>query len=460
MSNVTQEAGHASKNIVGGKLPVSTLVGYGVGQSGGQILRDTPALLLLAYMTSYLGLDAGLAALMIFIAKIYVIFADPVVGLISDRTNSRWGRRRPFILVGGLLAGFSFFFLFVDPKIDSEFWLFVYLTTIYVILNTGYSMFSVPYLTMATEMSDDPDERTKIISFRNVALNVGLIMGAAVAPKLLDIGSGSDDQYALMRMVLAGTIIVSTIWLFFGTANAPQSVKPEVTLPLTDQVKIAWQNKPFVTLISANIIQYVSAGCSYAGMIFFLSVYVGVNPFEYLPIIILIMVTISTFLMPIYVKLSARFGKIKLYVWCLVLFAITTQVYFFASPDNMWPAWIGALVMGAFNTGFILMSYSVLTDTIAYDLAKTGVNREGALSSVYSATEKASFAIGASLFGVILSLSGFVEGKNNVIPEQPESAVAGIMIGFIVFPALLHLTSLLILRKYHLPKEDLVAASA
>ena len=451
---------HSLRKRPDGKLPITTYFGYGVGQVGGQILRDTPALLLLAYMTNYLGLDSALAALMIFIAKIYVIFADPVVGLISDRTETRWGRRRPFVLAGGLLAGFSFFFLFVDPGLESEFLLFVYLTVIYLILNTGYSMFSVPYLTMASEMSTDPDERTTIISFRNVALNVGLIIGAAVAPKLIELGSQTDDAYALMRLVLAGAIIVSTIWLFFGTAKAPRSIKSESTVPLMEQFRIAWQNKPFVTLISANILQYLSAGCSYAGMIYFLAVFVGVNPFEYLPILILIMVVASTIMMPVFVSLSARYGKMTLYVWCLVLFSFTTQVYFFSSSENLWPVWIGALVMGVFNTGFILMSYSVLTDTIAHDFSTTGVNREGVLSSVYSATEKASFAIGASMFGVILSLSGFIEGKNNVLPEQPDSAVAGIMIGFIVFPALLHLTSLLILRRYNLPKEKLAAASA
>ena len=89
-------------------LPVSTYVGYGAGQIGGQILRDTPALILPIYMTTVLGLEAALAGLVIIIAKIWVVVADPIAGVISDKTTTRWGRRRPFILAVGLLDGDGF----------------------------------------------------------------------------------------------------------------------------------------------------------------------------------------------------------------------------------------------------------------------------------------------------------------------------------------------------------------
>ena len=144
------------KNRAEGLLPISTYFGYGVGQIGGQILRDTPALILPIYMTLVLGLDAALSGLVIIIAKFWVVAADPIAGIISDRTNTRWGRRRPFILGGGLLAAVCFVLLFVVPEIRSQTVLFFYMTVVYVLLNTGYSLFAVPYLTMATEMSRQP----------------------------------------------------------------------------------------------------------------------------------------------------------------------------------------------------------------------------------------------------------------------------------------------------------------
>lgn len=92
---------------------------------------------------------------------------------------------------------------------------------------------------MASEMSKDPDERTTIISFRNVALNVGLIAGAAVAPRLIAAGETPRAGYELMGGVLALIIIISTIWLFFGTAKAPRNIKSDATLSLKEQLAVA-----------------------------------------------------------------------------------------------------------------------------------------------------------------------------------------------------------------------------
>ena len=147
---------HSLSHRPAGRLPVSTYVGYGAGQIGGQILRDTPALILPIYMTTVLGMEAALAGLVIMIAKVWVVAADPIAGVASDKTVTRWGRRRPYILAGGLIAAACFILLFFAPDLQSQLVLFLYMTAIYLVLNTGYSMFSVPYLTLASEMSDDP----------------------------------------------------------------------------------------------------------------------------------------------------------------------------------------------------------------------------------------------------------------------------------------------------------------
>ncbi len=91
-------------NAVAQRLPVSTYIGYGSGQVGGQILRDTPAFILPVCMTTVLGMDGALAAVVMIVAKIWALIADPMAGVFSDKTNSRWGRRRPYVLGGGLLA--------------------------------------------------------------------------------------------------------------------------------------------------------------------------------------------------------------------------------------------------------------------------------------------------------------------------------------------------------------------
>ena len=126
------------RNRPDGLLPVSTYIGYGAGQIGGQILRDTPALILPIYMTTVLGMEAALAGLVIMIAKFWVVAADPVAGIISDRTETRWGRRRPFILAGGLIAAATFVLLFFVPAFSEQILLFAWMTAIYLILNAFF----------------------------------------------------------------------------------------------------------------------------------------------------------------------------------------------------------------------------------------------------------------------------------------------------------------------------------
>ena len=441
------------------KLPVSAYFGYGAGQIGGQILRDTPALILPIYMSTVLGLNPAMGALVILIAKIWVVLADPISGVISDKTNTRWGRRRPFILAGGLIASLSFLMLFFVPDLGDRA-LFIYMTAIYLLLNTGYSMFSVPYLTMASEMSDDPDERTTILSFRNAALAVGLLIGGALAPEIIsraiqDFGQTAREAYEWMALVVGAVIFLSTIWVFFGTRSARGTIADAVTLSLAEQLKTAWANKPFVTLITANIVQYISAGIGYAGGLFFFAYAMGfgAQSFSIIALWIIIICVASIAAMPLLVWASKRWGKMRVYKWCLILYAFCIQGYWLADKESMWIVWLVAVGIGLFNSGFILMSFSVLTDTINYDRIKSGVSREGALSSVYSAVDKVGNALGSAVFLAFLSIIGFVESSDGSLAPQADSVNSWIAIAYILVPAILHASSILILNRYKLDES-------
>jgi len=413
-------------------------------------------------MTTVLGLDAALGALVILIAKIWVVIADPLAGIVSDRSSSSWGRRRPYILAGGLIAAASFILLFFVPQLEGQWLTFAYLTAVYLLLNTGYSLFSVPYLTMASEMSDDPDERTTIMSFRNACLAIGLIVGGAGAPKIVawvteQLGATPREGYEWMAVIVGGIIAASTVWLVVGTARAPRKAGTNVTVPLGQQLKIAWANKPFVVLISANIVQYISAGIGYAGGFFFFAYVLdlGFEVYNVIPVWIIVISVASIASMPVLVWAAKRFGKMNVYKWCLILFGLSIQGYFLADRDSLWIVWLVAAGIGLFNGGFILMSFSVLTDTIAYDRQRAGISREGALSSVYSAVDKIGNALGSAIFLAFLSFIGFVESGDGSFAPQSESVLRWLAIGYIVVPAVLHISSIFILNRYQLNPDQL-----
>ena len=144
----------------------------------------------------------------------------------------------------------------------------------------------------------------------------------------------------------------------------------------------------------------------------------------------------------------------RVYKWCLLIYAVLIQAYFLADKDSLWIVWIIAAGIGIFNGGFILMSFSVLTDTINFDRKQSGVSREGVLSSVYSAVDKIGNALGSAILLAFLALVGFVESSDGSLPEQSDAVVRWIALAYVVAPALLHASSVLILNRYQLDDPD------
>jgi GPH family glycoside/pentoside/hexuronide:cation symporter len=143
----------------------------------------------------------------------------------------------------------------------------------------------------------------------------------------------------------------------------------------------------------------------------------------------------------------------SVYKWCLILYALNIQGYWLADKNSMWIVWLVAVGIGLFNSGFILMSFSVLTDTINYDRIKSGVSREGALSSVYSAVDKVGNALGSAVFLAFLSIIGFVESSDGSLAPQADSVNSWIAFAYILVPAVLHASSILILNRYKLDES-------
>jgi GPH family glycoside/pentoside/hexuronide:cation symporter len=176
----------------------------------------------------------------------------------------------------------------------------------------------------------------------------------------------------------------------------------------------------------------------------------GFDVFNVIPIWIIIISVASMAAMPLLVRAASRWGKMPVYKWCLVLYSISIQFYWLADAQSMWIVWLIAIAIGLFNGGFILMSFSVLTDTVNYDRLKTGISREGALSSVYSAVDKIGNALGSALFLAFLSVIGFAGSNDGSLPEQSDEVLRWIALAYVVAPALLHSGSIFILNRYKL----------
>jgi glycoside/pentoside/hexuronide:cation symporter, GPH family len=438
-------------------LSLGTYLGYGVGSVGTGIFSTVPGLLLLSFMVRYLEIPPVIAGTVIFIPRFWDVITDPFAGSLSDRTRSRWGARRPWMLAGALTLPIAFALLFRVPEHTgmAAAW---YVLFVYILCTTFYTIYQVPYISMPAEMTEDYDERTTIMSFRIAFLTLGILVGGALAPELVSAGGGGRGGYILMGIVVGVILFLALIGSFFGTRKVPHVDPVPTTVSFKEQMRAAAENKPFFILFGSYIIQVLGIGAMLAGVDFYSSYILG-DPGQ-TSILFVCLIAPALVTMPLWVKVGRRFGKLKGYIICTVIFSLGGFSLMLASPESLWLVYLIFFIMGAGYAGTQLFPYSMLPDTISADTLKTGLRRAGAYTGVWTAADKAGFAVGPAVFAAILAVTGFMETEGGILIEQPALALTGVRIGFALIPALLMAVSLLFLRHYRLDPETIAALGA
>ena len=435
-------------------LSIPFQLGFGAGQIGGSILANTPALILLFFMTDMLAIPPALAGLAVFLPKIWVIVFDPLMGRISDHTTSRWGRRRPFILAGALGCGVGFYFLFDVPAFDTVTARFIYMTVMFTVVSTAFSIFSVPYLAKAGELAPDYKGRTTIMAYRMAFQSIGILIGIGLIRYLVEWGGGGLEGYTFMGAVLSATCMVTMLSPFFATRAVPTESVEAPQMPLGEQVRTALDNKPYLVIASAVTLYWVAASCVYAGLPYMFS-YIVLGSAGLFFDLALYMTLAAFVAIPAWTWLAGRIGKKPTYYISTFAYCATVLSWLTAAPDQDFMVVMRGIFVGLTNTGMLMTAVAMLPDTIEYDRIKTGLRREGVFSGFWMAIEKAGNAMGALVVGLVLSLMGFVESAGGVPVEQAESALNGILIAFSAVPVVLMLAGLVILKAYNLDEESL-----
>jgi GPH family glycoside/pentoside/hexuronide:cation symporter len=427
---------------------------YGTGWIGGQVFRDVPALILLPFMLTVVGVPPAIAGAAIFLPKLWVVFCDPLMGILSDRTKSRWGRRRPYLFVGAILCGLTFVLLFNVPDLASGTLKGIYVGLVYTVACTAFSIYSVPYLTMGSELATTMHERTIVMSWRQIGLGFGLIAGNAMPLYLVGLGGGGAAGYSYMALVLGLVCGATMIVTFFGTASVPLSEHTDAPVPLKQQVVLAAKNKPFLILMAANFAQLVGGASAYATIVMYMGHHLKINDMATLSQVLLVVSLMVVVTPPLWTMLSKRIGKRPVFIISIIGFILSYAAFPLVTEGEIWKVYFFAVCMGGFNCGFSLMAFSMLFDTIAYDRKVSGLNREGVYAGLWSAMDKTAFAFGALVAGMLLSLFGFQESTQGFIEQSPD-ALRGVTVAFSGMPVLFGLLALFLITKYDLTEDKL-----
>lgn len=427
-------------------------MGYGMGSMGTGIFVTIPGLLLLTFLVRQLAVPAAVAGLVILVPRLWDVVTDPLAGSLSDRTRTRIGARRPWLLAGSILLPLAFLLLFRVPDLTGTA-AAIYVLAIYIFGTTAYTVFQVPYVALPAEMTDDYDERTTIMAWRIAFLTVGILVGGGAAPEIVAAGGGGRNGYALMAVVIAGFLFVVLFGTFVGTRSL-RTFEPAVsTASVRQQIRTAAENRPFVWLLGGFLVQAVGVGAMLAGVEFFATY--RLRDTGQTTILFVLLVAPALLTMPLWSWVGHRFGKRAGYLACTTIFGVGGLALLAASADRMWLAYLIVFVMGSAYAGTQMFPFAMLPDAIAADTAKTGLRRAGAFTGIWTAGEKGGLSIGPAVFAACLAVTGFVETEGGAVVDQPDTAIAGIVVGFAVIPSALMLASLLLIRRYDLDDETM-----
>jgi len=425
-----------------GQVGLIAQVGYGVGQVAGQVFRDVPSLLLLFFMTTVLGIEPALAGAAIFVPKlIWGVGCDMAVGILSDRWKHKINRRW-WLLAGVVGSPAAFLLLFHVPADLSMMGRVAYVAACFSLYMAVFASFSVPYLAIAGELSDDPHQRTVLMAWRLVFTAAGVLVGGALAPYVVQNLGGGQPGYEGMAKVLAIICPLSLLIAFFGSARAARQAgrtpaPAHKRLSFGEAIAVLAAPR-FSVLLTSNLLQLTGSGMAYAAMLYFLSYNMGrADSLQLIGGLIAVACAGIIVAQPMWVALAKRVGKKPIYIVSAIGYALSYITWSQCAQAGAPVAYVLCFIAAIFNSGWALLSFSMMSDIAGEDRAHAGL-----YSAAWIAVDKIGFALGGTLLvGFVLSGFGFDSVAAMTGGAQPDSALTGVMLAFGVLPGLFNLTA-------------------
>ena len=436
-------------------LSVPTMAAFGVGEVAGAFQNVAWSVLLLFYYQQIVGVEAALVGLAIGIAIVVDGITDPIIGAMSDRVHSRWGRRHPMLLVSALPLALSFVLLFHPPENISNLGGFLWLTVFGVLVRVSFTFYNIPHLSLGAEMATGYHQRSTLFGYSafiaamSVAVAYGLITGyyfpttEEYDPGFLD-GSG----YTRMSLTFAAVIVGAILLCVFGTRNQIpylreiQPRKPVTVLGLLGELKAVFASPSFRAVFIGALVSSVITGIESSFLPFVGIHFWGFRTEQllYLAFLGLFAYPLSFMLIPLLTNWLEKKYVVIVPLACWIIAANTPiclrllDVSWYPDNESPWTLWIflAAAAVGGLASPIIAATVnSMLADLADEHELDTGIRREGVIYAFRAFSIKATGAVGVVLGGVLLSLIDFPVGavRGEVSPETVWN------LGFIAGPA-------------------------
>lgn len=425
------------------KLSLTEKVGYSVGDTASNLFFQTFILFITIFYTDVFGITAKAVGTMFLITKIWDAVNDPIMGIIADRTNTKWGKFRPYLIWVAVPFGVLGVLTFTTPEFSSAGKLaYAYIT--YTLLMMAYTAINVPYSALMGVMTPSSNDRTVLSTFRFVAAFIGQLIVQYSVLRMVDI-FGKDNEARGWQWALGALSVLAVVLFFISFATTKERVQPpkeQKTNSKQDLADLA-KNTPWLLIGAATVFQLIFICMRGGNIVYYIEYFVRDQSFalfgkEYfltykaLTSTYMMVGTVFTIIGVLLTPyMSKKFGKALIYRLFLASAAISCGLVFVLSPDDIALLIILQLIT-SFSVGPVsVLQWAIYTDTVDYSEWKNGRRATGLVMAASLFALKLGIALGVSALAWILAAYGYVPNA-----VQTEKGLLGIRLAMSVYPAI------------------------
>ena len=399
------------------------------------------------YMTDVVGLNPRLASFGALAGILWDAINDPVIGSLSDRLHTRWGRRRPFLLWFAIPFGLSYVLLWSAPPWESETALLIYVTLAFMLADTLQTLVAVPFMSLTPELTSDYDERTTLTSYRSFFQLAGALTVVVTAPMIVDrVGAAGGSQQQGFMLVAALLGGITAIPLLLLGIFVRERTRPEQTaaIPFRETLQAAWQNIPFRYAVGMHVLNWSAVDMLSVAFPFFLLYWVaegdtlatvnilGLN-LAYESAFFGILMTVSIVFIPFWLWLARRRNKRDAYMLGMIFWVSVQLMIFTIQPGGTPYLLIVAVLAGFCVSSAYTLPDSLFADVIEWDELRTRRRQEGIFYGIRTLIRKLTGALVIFVALQLLGRSGYVSPPAGALQFSQSDSVLQ-MIRILVSP--------------------------
>ncbi len=428
------------------KLSIKEKIGYSLGDTASHFVWDMVGFWLLFFYTDIYGISAAAAGTIMLIARFWDMATDPIVGIISDRTKSRWGKFRPYILYTAVPYAVLAILTFTTPNFG-ETGKVIYAGATYVLLMTAYTFINLPYSALGAVMTNDSYERAGLNSYRFIAGFAGQFIVTGLALTLANFfGDGDKAKGFQYTVLLFATLSLVFFYITFRTTKERVLPPEEQKNALGEDLRNLFKNRAWIILAIVGIVSFIMFAMQNAAIAYYFKYYLGrednVQLFNVLGTVALIVA------LPLSKPLAKRFGNKNVFIGSSLISGIFFMLIYLPGVTNITTIYVFNIIAKMAYAPAVPLLWTMLADAADYGEWKSGRRATGLYFSAAVFAQKAGWGIGAAIAGWILTFSNFMP---NV--EQTAEAITGIKLLVSIIPGILYMSCAIFMIFYNIDRK-------